>query len=238
MYVINVEVVGASGGADRDSHSGGRGAYVNTALSVTPLSTVYVYVGGSGDRYPSAPYPQRSTRGFNGGGSATGWGGGGGGDASDIRVGGTDLSNRVVVAGGGGGSGSGDLRARDNGPTYRCPCGGGDAGLNGSPGETGTCTVGFDITCSYNGKGGSQTAGGVRAYSEYDPDHSGNPGGLGYGGEGAFWGGGHGGGGYYGGGGTYMGGAGGGSSYSISGSSTVLSGYNAGDGWITISYGK
>ena len=42
--------------------------------------------------------------GFNGGGSADGSGGFGGGGASDIRIGGTALTDRVLVAGGGGGA--------------------------------------------------------------------------------------------------------------------------------------
>lgn len=47
---------------------------------------------------------------------------GSGGGASDVRIGGTALSNRVLVAGGGGGGGTGDILY----PAY-----GGDGGYDG-----------------------------------------------------------------------------------------------------------
>ncbi|MFW1396645.1 glycine-rich protein, partial [Vibrio parahaemolyticus] len=64
--------------------------------------------------------PAGSEGGQNGGGKGCGKGTGGGG-ASDIRVGGTSLSSRVLVAGGGGGYGYGGY-------------GGGGGGLTGAEG--------------------------------------------------------------------------------------------------------
>lgn len=76
------------------------------SISVTPDSTIYLYVGGKG---ATGQLFSISLGGFNGGGNSTyfysSFGGGGGGGASDIRIGGTALTNRIVVAGGGGGQG-------------------------------------------------------------------------------------------------------------------------------------
>ena len=80
----------------------GYGGLIVATVSINPLSTLYVYVGGAGNSGMST-----NTGGFNGGGSAScagnsQWGGGGGG-ASDVRTGLGLLSSRLVVAGGGGG---------------------------------------------------------------------------------------------------------------------------------------
>jgi hypothetical protein len=96
---IKIEAYGASGG--NDGNSGGNGGYASGNLTVTAGQTLYFYVGGQGIGCVSG-----SGGGFNGGGNA-GYSGcsGGGGGASDVRVGGIQLSNRVIVAGGGGGAG-------------------------------------------------------------------------------------------------------------------------------------
>jgi hypothetical protein len=95
FYAVNVDITGAAGGGGA---SAGSGARVQTTLFVTPGSTLYIYVGGRPSGMPG---------GYNGGGSGTscagGWIGYGGGGASDIRIGGTTLSHRQVIAGGGGG---------------------------------------------------------------------------------------------------------------------------------------
>jgi gliding motility-associated-like protein len=97
---LQVKLYGASGGdAIYGTATGGKGAFVQATINVTPGSTLNVYVGGQ--------------TGYNGGGAggiglfsvpATTKAGNGGG-ASDIRIGGTALANRVLVAGGGGGAG-------------------------------------------------------------------------------------------------------------------------------------
>ena len=73
--------------------SKGKGGRVTSTMIVTPGDTLYLYVerrfvstGGSG--------------GWNGGGNGGNWSCGGGG-ASDIRINGTELVNRIIVAGGG-----------------------------------------------------------------------------------------------------------------------------------------
>ncbi len=116
---ITIEAWGAEGGESDGSGShglvpAGQGGYAKGDLSVTPGQTLYIYVGGQGNI--NITYQSLSAGGWNGGGD--GWGGwsgnwnagngtsGGGGGASDVRVGGTSLSDRVIVAGGGGGSDS------------------------------------------------------------------------------------------------------------------------------------
>lgn len=94
-------------GACGASSSGGYGGHVQAVYQSETDTTLYIYVGGS----PTDDYCRIG--GYNGGGDG-GLGGGtdplgnsshgdGGGGATDIRLGGTDLSNRILVAGGGGG---------------------------------------------------------------------------------------------------------------------------------------
>ena len=81
--------------------------------------------------------------GWNGGGlGGSGYGASGGG-ATDIRIGGTSLANRVIVAGGGGGG------------TYVAGSGGaGGSGGGGNGASTGTSTNGFAGTANTGGGGG------------------------------------------------------------------------------------
>jgi len=79
---------------------GGFPGRVYSVIRVRPGEKVYVFVGASGDN-----------GGWNGGGAGgtAGYGGGTGNrgaGASDVRVGGDKLKNRIIVAAGGGGSGS------------------------------------------------------------------------------------------------------------------------------------
>lgn len=174
IYALNVHVRGAHGGAGFYSE-GGKGAVVTAKLAVTPGQVLKVRVGSSGKN--AEAWAGGGFNGFNGGGSFAGdqgHMGGGGGGASDIRIGGTALTNRVIVAGGGGGGGTFELN-------------GGDAGLIGAPGSSlGTPAM-----------GGTQSSGG--AGEPGSP--SGYNGSLGLGGNiYGYEGGGGGGGGYYGGG--------------------------------------
>ena len=195
---ISVDAYGASGNQWGGSSHGGKGGRVECVLSVTPGDVLNIYVGGT------------ST--FNGG-STVGYTYSG--DATDIRVGGTALINRVIVSGGGGSPGNGSNKD-----------GGLGGGLTGQNGQGGTVSEGPRY-----GGGGSQSSGGAGGYAwnGYPSNYNGgvvdcitnmtygiscnSPGALGQGGEGYGNHGGAGGGGYYGGGGGADAGGGGGSSY-------------------------
>lgn len=189
---------------------GGKGGRTLAEVRVVPGEVIHIFVGGKGgdggtcpNRAVTPPSPEESRGGFNGGGNGGGCGhggsgGGGGGGASDIRVDGTHLANRIIIAGGGGGS-SEKLYA---------PCGlshgGGGGGLEGSNGRAA-------VSGCIGGTGGTKTGGGSQA------DYPEGRGTLGFGGNGKLpsfqsAGGGGGGGGYYGGGGGWLGAGGGGGS--------------------------
>ena len=105
------ELWGAQGGSlpcGSSSCNGGRGAYTVAEVELNQGDLVRVYVGGQGSTSTSIG---TSHGGWNGGGDGRGDAdgghidtGGGGGGATDIRIGGTSLSNRVLVAAGGGGA--------------------------------------------------------------------------------------------------------------------------------------
>ena len=195
-------VVGASGGY----------AYGIYPLNNAPL-TMYAYVGGVGSaRAGSGGGSGTIAGGFNGGGASRYapndgtwyYAGSAGGGATDIRIGGTALSNRVIVAGGGGGVAGGVGGA-----------GGYPSGVQGWPPT-------YETYNGQGGFGGSQSAGGTGGTGS-NSGH-GVSGTLGNGGAGGndnntYGQGGGGGGGYYGGGGGgghgngTGGGGGGGSSY-------------------------
>jgi len=214
VYSINVDARGARGGGGVS----GFGARVQTTLSVTPGETLYIYIGDTGNYGVSDSNTSYNGGGTGGNPSDPNTKGADGGGASDIRQGGTSLTQRVVVAGGGGG-----------GANYS----GGAGGQNGSNGAIGGCS-------SVAG-GGTQSGGG----SGGTGDGNGSAGSLGSGGSGGNSSGGYragagGGGGYYGGGGGCGwnigggGGGGGGSSYSSGTNTTYTSGYQNGDGQIII----
>ncbi len=208
---ITVDARGAQGGTDASSAPGGLGGKVTCVYTVVPGQVLYIYVGGVGGNTGGAG-------GFNGGGFGGSTGGAGGG-ASDIRIGGITLSDRVIVAGAGGGAG-----ANCNTNTEY---GGFGGGLTAGAGWE--CGIqDFNIV----GQGGSQVAGGLGALGYPVPSGS-----LGIGGSSAFtiWCGG-GGGGYFGGGVGAYGGGGGGSSYTGPGALSVVhtSSFQPGNGQISI----
>ena len=147
VELLEFELWGAQGGSTvdkwNDTVAGGKGGFATGKYQVTPGSTVYVYVGGFD--------------GFNGGGAAgTNSGcsqahGGIGGGASDIRIGGTGLSNRKIVAAGGGGAGGNRFQG-----CGRWAGGGGGAGYYGGGGGSG-----WDYTKNKPPKGGTQSTGGA-----------------------------------------------------------------------------
>lgn len=222
---ITVDVIGGKGGDQTGTQGtsiGGKGGRVQGTISVNPGDVLTIYVGGQGG------IPTQNVGGFNGGGN-----GGqlqycaGGGGASDIRLNGSALSNRIFVAGGGGGAGTNCWGNGDHG--------GAGGGLTGADGcQCSSCTGGAP---NYPGAGGTQSAGGAMGNDQSQGCVT--PGSLGIGGTGACTYGGGGGGGYYGGGGAGYGGGGGGSSYTDPSATNVVhtQGYQTGDGLVIISYG-
>lgn len=219
---LQITLKGAKGGGS----AGGLGSTVTGILDVVEGEVIEIRVGGQG----GCP-----TAGFNGGGiggTATtnanaGCGGGGG---SDIRIGGSNFSNRVVVAAGGGGMGGGNTDAL--------------AGAGG-------CSVGAqgDSPFGNGGGGGMGAAGGAGGPPWIASGNAGSNGALGVGGAGAIdpcynvGPGGGGGGGRYGGGGggsdcfasgTLGGGGGGGGSSLTPAGFNCTAGNVSGNGSITI----
>jgi Ca2+-binding RTX toxin-like protein len=184
------------------------GGQATATIAVTPGASIQVNVGGAGQPTNSASAPS-----FNGGGvgGVFSWNGGG---ASDIRIGGTALANRVLVAGGGGGAGDGCFDT--------VMVGGPGGGLSGLAGANG-CRGGM------GGGGGTQTAGGSSTVQAGQFGLGGNAT------EGGNFGGGGGGGWYGGGAGVNTGGGGGGSGYGPTGT-TFQTGVRSGDGLVTITY--
>jgi Glycine rich protein len=231
---LTVEAWGAEGGNASTAEDvftapavGGLGGYTEATVAVTAGQVVQVNVGGQ---------PTTASGGFNGGGAAgvgtADYFAEAGGGATDARLGGDDLSDRVVVAGGGGGAADADL---DHGDAL----GGAGGGASGS--SSGWCPDIFMVTC---GAGATATAGGAAGSPVAGCATDGS---LGQGGWGC---GGGGGGGYYGGGGggfvdgtstasPSIDGPGGGGSAYVSPSATATSmvgGVQYGNGLLRISY--
>lgn len=206
-----LEVWGAQGGYRSGSTYGGYGGKSYGVLTLTQPTTVYIYVGGSGNT-------GGTSGGFNGGGKRGSYNGGGG--ASDIRIGTDSLYARVIVAGGGGSDGATNKQ-----------------GMYGG-GETGGSTTQSYGTGGYGGTqtGVSDSSWQTTTQSTSTTSQSGAYAGFGFGGNGitrssGF--GGAGGGGWYGGSGSYPDssgdddrGGGGGSGYVYT--STTASNYPSG----------
>ena len=227
---LKIKAWGAQGGGSMScmtspfsyTNDGGLGGFSQGELSVTPGQTLNIFVGGKPATTSAMPANYVTfvdAGGYNGGGTA-GYYGGGGGGASDIRVNGVTLANRVIVAGGGGGGNTG---CGDHG------AGGAGGGLTGSPG------LGY-VSNWPGGGGGTQIAGGA-AGSGYTLAQAGI---LGIGGNATPNNSYHiagGGGGYYGGGSGSAAGGGGGSSY-IAGllNASTTGGVQSGHGKIELTW--
>lgn len=171
--LYRLEVWGAEGGRRSSSGTstyGGKGGYSTGEINLKKGEVLNIFVGGDGSS---------TGKGWNGGGVA-GYPNVYGGGGTDIRYQGTELNNRIIVAGGGGSVGAANKA-------------GGYGG--GSNGESRTDSFGS------GGQGGTQAAGGA-GYSAY-PLTAGSlgQGGRGYSANDGY--GGAGGGGYYGGAGSY-----------------------------------
>ena len=125
VTTITIKVWGGQGGSggyySNTSYcsTGGKGGYATGDLSVTAGSTVYVYVPGQGQSYATCLIKMTGSYyagGWNGGGTGQNrLSGCGGGGASDIRYGGTSISDRKIIAGGGGGGNAGSSTQLSNG---------------------------------------------------------------------------------------------------------------------------
>ena len=262
---IEVDGYGGMGGHGSSSWNGrgGFGGRLQATISVTAGNTINIYVGekggntkvAGGTTYEPVHNPWTvgdAEGGWNGGGDPGNTNnGGGGGGATDIRIGGTALSDRVYVAGGGGGGG---VQRRSTQPGGDGGHGGGTTGANGSTGGAGgTNQSDSSLTRGPNGHGNSGATGGSGGGSSAGGSGGsirGTDGALGLGGTGGTSGraGGGGGGGYYGGGGggdssgsDAGGGGGGGSSYcsgTLCSSVTHTQGYTTanGNGSITFTW--
>jgi hypothetical protein len=219
---ITVDVKGAKGSDmtyNGQTSNGGKGGRVTCSFPVTPGDVLSIYVGGQGGS------PNQNSPGYNGGGT----GGNntycaGGAGASDIRLNGTALANRIIVGAGGAGAGTNCWGNGDHG--------GDGGGLTGAPGcQCNSCVGGSP---NYPGAGGTQVAGGAAGNDQGQGCTQ--AGTLGQGGNGACTYGGGGGGGYYGGGGGGYGGGGGGSSYTAPGATNVIhtAGFQTGNGEVII----
>jgi len=234
VYEIDINMWGASGGNENSSYVSannvvGTGGGLQASLSVSPGNTLYISAGGEGGNgYPGGS--GSGAGGYNGGGTGGAQvnygGGGGGGGATDIRIGGTSINDRVMVSGGGGGSAVNYQNGGDNG--------GNGGGLIGG--------FGFSSYGPSGGGGGTQYNFGTGASSSvtWTAFDNGGNGSFGFGGDGASsTTGGGGGGGYYGGGGGSWNGGGGGSSYTdatISSNVQHTQGGNLGNGFVIITY--
>jgi hypothetical protein len=224
VTTITVEAYGAQGGTNTLNRvvDGGRGAYIKATISVTPSSTLDVYVGGKGgDQVGSVG----GAGGYNGGGAARGPRSGGGGGGTDVRPSGGALSQRLVVAGGGGG---GDHSCSDT--TTANLYGSGFGGCDQGGVSSGACVFAGGTVAG----GGALDSGGDAA--TYPHGGAALPGGFGFGGDSSTNYGGGGGGGYYGGGGGDASGGGGGSSYTVGVKLTCIPDYTTGHGYLMIRY--
>lgn len=139
-----LELWGAQGGRYTAGANGGKGGYSSAVVKLRKNEVLHLYVGQMG-----YSYPQNHDAGtpFNGGGQGYG-GGGDGGGATDIRYGGTSLSDRIIVAGGGGGSDNRSI-----------------GGVGGN--ETGAKASGTVETAGSPATGGTQKSGGSGGGAPY-----------------------------------------------------------------------
>ena len=164
---VKIELWGASGGTGEGSSPGGKGGYTYGTYAASNGTTLYINAGGLGASAASnAALNTQPAAAFNGGGqvpfrngaNTTSWGNGGGG-ATDVRLGGTALANRILIAGGGGGGGQRNVQITGFAPGG-AGGGGGFMSRNGNPGYTASGRT--------PGLGGTQSAGGAAGQFFYD----------------------------------------------------------------------
>jgi hypothetical protein len=173
------EVYGARGGVpgtySGTNNQGGRSLAI---IAVTPGETLQINVGCQGTANSSG-----APAGWNGGGA--GPNGLSGGGASDVRRGGSALTDRIIVAGGGGGHSVGGGRGGQGsggsgtdglagvgsgsggggqGGSATISGAGGDAGTGGQPGSPGMLGIGGDAGANANPASIGIAAGGGGGY--------------------------------------------------------------------------
>ena len=195
-----LEAWGASGGYRTNENMAGLGGYTSGEIYLNKDDIIFVNVGSSG-------MTGGTDGGYNGGGSRETFPGGGG--ATDVRINGTTLYNRILVAAGGASDGSAGQKGGNAGGLVGSSRSGGwgsygeganqeAAGYNGSFGQGG---AGIAYAGGYGGAGGGGWYGGGACH----PDGSGDD----------------------------DGGGGGGSSFAYDGTNTVPEGYDVGNYVIT-----
>jgi hypothetical protein len=152
-----VELYGAEGGHDGTSVAGGYGGLVKAKKNINLGTVINIYVGGMGitGYEVNRDKIKNHDGGWNGGGAIQNNldPSGAGGGATDIRIGGNAINNRVLVAGGGGGG------SAISSTIYN----GGNGGANGS-GNNGTLFYGSSGSYGtggggyYGGKAGTLTS--------------------------------------------------------------------------------
>jgi hypothetical protein len=131
---ILIEAYGAEG--FQSNALGGKGGWARGSFILAPGTVLQVNVGGKSTNIEG---------GWNGGGHAGAVHGAGGGGASDVRIGGFSLAERILTAGGGGGGGYGAGGTVNVAGGY----GGGSSGRAGyggpgaAGGAAGTQTTGY-----------------------------------------------------------------------------------------------
>lgn len=170
-----LECWGAQGGYRSDAKYGGKGGYAVGILTLQEDTTIFVYVGGSGNT-------GGTSGGFNGGGERDTHPGGGG--ATDIRVITDSLFARVIVAAGGGSDGAsnktgmhgGGLTGGSTSQSYGTGGGGasqtaGGTGGNNNDGTFGKGGRGIARSGGFGGAGGGGWYGGGGAYPNWGADN-------------------------------------------------------------------
>lgn len=99
-----IELYGAAGGDSGNygqgttSYDGGKGGYVSFTTDLTAGQTLYIYAGARGDALGDAGASPGNTNGTtSGGGASFGSRTGAGGGATEIRLDGTNIENRLIV---------------------------------------------------------------------------------------------------------------------------------------------
>jgi hypothetical protein len=163
---VTIEAWGAQAGlkicpADAQPCTAGLGGHVKGTFRIASAATLVIRVGGQ---------PTGSTGGFNGGGAGKSPGGG----ASDVRIGGGGLGDRVAVAGGGGGAGLAQGEPGDFG--MNGGYGGGEIGGDGGCFGTLTGCGGGASQTAGGHNGGANSCGGALTLVASTPSGAGAPG--------------------------------------------------------------
>ena len=202
--IYTLKCWGGDGGVHSTPVGGTRGGYSEGELELSKIETLHVFVGGTGmyDNLINAEYVHmlKPDLSWNGGGTPSSYGGYGygraGGGATDIRIVGDTLYDRIIVAGGAGGASSsgfggagGGNAGGDNVGTGGWYAGGGKqngAGINQDvPGINGGFDYGgngyaADYGTTPSGAGGGGWYGGSGAkpsnYTSYPPSGAGGSG--------------------------------------------------------------